>query len=129
MFKRQSETTFHIPGFLRCSVKWRRKGFKNRIGGTTGVCLLLGRAGLWQLQTSRATVPAVAGGPAGPPPLATTRTPWAALLAPKSVHLDFFFFNVRLFLRNRESVSGRETEREGDRIRNRLQALSHQPRA
>ena len=42
-----------------------------------------------------------------------------------------FFFNVYLFLRQRETEHerGRGRERGRHRIRNRLQALSHQPRA
>ena len=42
-----------------------------------------------------------------------------------------FFFNVYLFLGQRETEHerGRGRERGGDRIGNRLQALSHQPRA
>ena len=40
-----------------------------------------------------------------------------------------FIFYVYLFLRQRQSMSGGGAEREGDRIRSRLQALSHQLRA
>ena len=44
---------------------------------------------------------------------------------------DFFFFNVYLFLGQRETEHerGRGRERGRHRIGNRLQALSHQPRA
>ena len=48
----------------------------------------------------------------------------------KTAHFNsFFFFNVYLFLGQRETERGRGRERGRHRIGNRLQVLRHQPRA
>ena len=63
--------------------------------------------------------------------LVTLKDPFNILLGSICKYFLSFFFNVYLFLRQRETEHerGRGRERGRHRIGNRLQALSHQPRA